>query len=140
MEGEQPQLGDETDHHGLLATYPSPGMILQVGDSICVHLLSHHPEYQCDVRYPFLATASESVCVCFLFLGCWITKWVFPKIGVPQNGWFIMENPIKMDDLGIPLFLDTPKCVSNFLRWQKIPKIPDISKQVSFGKHLHPGS
>ena len=22
-------------------------------------------------------------------------KWVFPKIGVPQNGWFRMENPIK---------------------------------------------
>ena len=20
--------------------------------------------------------------------------WVFPIIGVPQNGWFIMENPI----------------------------------------------
>ena len=27
-------------------------------------------------------------------------KWVFPKIGVPQNGGFKMENPIKMDDLG----------------------------------------
>ena len=26
--------------------------------------------------------------------------WMFPKIGVPQNGWFIMKNPIKMDDLG----------------------------------------
>ena len=27
-------------------------------------------------------------------------KWVFPKIVVPQNGWFIMEDLIKMDDLG----------------------------------------
>ena len=31
--------------------------------------------------------------------------WVFPKIGAPQNGWFIMENPIKMGWFGgTPIF------------------------------------
>ena len=40
--------------------------------------------------------------------------WVFPKIAVPQNGWFVMEHPIKMDDLGVPLFLETPISLENW--------------------------
>ena len=40
--------------------------------------------------------------------GMFLTTWVCPKIVVPQNGWFIRGNPIKMDDLGVPLFLETP--------------------------------
>ena len=41
--------------------------------------------------------------------------WVFPKIGIPQNGWFIMEIPIKMGDLGVPLFSETPICSRGLL-------------------------
>ena len=36
--------------------------------------------------------------------------WVFPKIGgkPPKLDGFTMEYPIKMDDLGVALFLETP--------------------------------
>ncbi len=65
--------------------------------------------YLFDMPRSGLSSFAAFFCLPCLFLHYFKSKWVFPKIVVPQNGWLIMENPIKMDDLGAPLFLETPK-------------------------------
>ena len=60
------------------------------------------PWWQLDLRTSFFMHEIKT---------CWFVPiWVFPKIMVPQNGWFIREIPIKKDDLGVHLFLETPIC------------------------------
>ena len=47
----------------------------------------------------------------FFTVTFWFPKWVFPKIRVPPK-WMVcnvMEIPIQMDDLGVPVFSETLK-------------------------------
>ena len=57
-------------------------------------------------RSDYLRVFTCSVDSCSVFHGG------FHKWGVPQNGWFIMNNPMKMDDLGCPHFTKPPHVIT----------------------------
>ena len=82
-------------------------------------------------RVPF-PTWFWSCCIFKDKQGVLLSTWVFPKIGVPQNGWFITEHPNKMDDLG-----GKPTIFGNIhLFWKSqlsdfSPKVPMFSSKTS---------
>ena len=45
----------------------------------------------------------------YLYKKVYIGLWLFPEMGVPQNGWLLIENLAKIDDdWGYPNFLEPP--------------------------------
>ena len=88
----------------------------------------------CIQRYPQKTWTSKEIGHGFCNI------WGVPKIGVPQNGWFIMENLIKLDHWMIwgenPLFSETSIfCCPKKISWPK-PSLPSPKPNVAFRRPI----
>ena len=59
-------------------------------------------------------------------------------MGVPPNGGFLLENPIKMDDLGAPPFMESLKYIllyGKLVVWKKINPAESIALLLHYFLH-----
>ncbi len=106
------------------------GSFPQVGVKI-KHIWNHHLDFHCDFAWNALPNITEPRSTLGTFPWKATPPWkllkirflyrLFPKIGgfcPPKWMVYFMENPIKMDDLGVPLFLETPLQAPRFCKME----------------------
>ena len=107
-----------------------------------------HARLNAAMAAKFMSLSKQIFQLCFLFLPkvcCF--KWVFPKIGVPQNGWFVMENSLKWMIWGYHYFRKHPNVYlqpprRRFLVEPQVVMYPEGTRNVSleaFRRRVGPG-
>jgi hypothetical protein len=89
-----------------------------------IYIYIFYPAIKMVIFHSFICMLARGFTIVWPSHRCWFNhpavtfqagksskKWGFHSHGgTPIAGWFIREIPIKMDDLGVPPFMDTLKC------------------------------
>ena len=89
------------------------------GDIQCFVIAFRNPLILKSCWPPLAILGTESP-FCSVFWWWSISR--FPSMGNPKHGWFIVENLVRMNDLGVPPFMETPKYNHLIYRpWELFP-------------------